>query len=403
MDSPLDLPTGTAAALHSKNVKILERDFPDGGTISSAHSPDEAVHWVEAHYDDPLLKSIRSHGTGGPIASMLSPDIPALTIFGSFLKKLDVQAAQLLADSSRFMVMLRPITDDPVPKWELRRATIHGENDEKLKDTTTRQEDDHQSDAASGEQTIDSDDSSTSSMDETDEMYQTKGVLRLRGGASDDDYSPWLGPDHNFSFAVTLRPDAGNEQCVWLDSKIQFKVQTEYTDSSRAIRRPQIVSWTRFSATSNFPGVFADRSYSSSGFLTYGELIFGISNIPCADFTPPDHTTKATKTKTDQNTIALTLNAGIKPTGTAAYTKNKIEADAVEEANDRVTPKCAVYHRKGERWNRREIHWNHSTPLSSPISLHWTRMGNSIRWKSNFRWELPLCPANFPTRQPSLL
>ncbi|KAJ7231944.1 hypothetical protein C8J57DRAFT_178077 [Mycena rebaudengoi] len=363
MDSPLDLPTGTTTALRPEDVEILENEFPDGGTISSVHSPDKAILWVEAHYEDQLLKSMRSHGIGGPIASMLSSDIPALAIFGSFLEKSVVQAAQLLADSSRIMVMLRPITDDPIPKWERGRVTIYGDNhdDKKPKGTWREDSDDNQSDA--GQQTIDSDDSSAASMDETNEMYAINGVLRLRGGAGDDDYSPWLGPDHNFSYTVTLRPNTGGEQCIRLRSKIQFKVQTEYTDHTRTVRRPQIVSWTRFWASSDVLEVFANRSYSSAGFLAHGELIHEISDIPCADFTPPNHTTKATKTKTDQDTTALTLHAGMKTYGTAAYTKNKIEANAVEKANDRVTPKCAVYSREGKVWDEADIN-------GEPLSFH---------------------------------
>ncbi|KAJ7231313.1 hypothetical protein C8J57DRAFT_1385202 [Mycena rebaudengoi] len=372
MESPLDLPTGTTAALRPEDLHILENEFPHDGTISSVHSPDKAVPWVEAHYGDPILKSMRTAGIGGPIASMLSPDIPALAIFGSFLEKSVVRAAQLLADSSRFMVMLRPITDDPVAKWERGRVTIYGDNhyhyDKELKGTTSRGEDSDDDQSDVGQQTVDSDDGSTAGMDEAHETYATNGVLRLRGGASDEDYSPWLGPVHNFSFTVILRSDTGGEHRVWLDSEIRFKVQTEYTDSIKTDRRPQMVSWTRFSATSDTPAVYADRSYNSSGFLVHGEYVFGISNIPCADFTPPNYTTKATKTKTDQDTFALAVNAGMNTTGTTGYTKNKIE---VVKANDRghwqVTPKCPVYDHTGARWDRDDMEGAPSEAFRSMI------------------------------------
>lgn len=58
------------------------------------HSPDDIVVWLEAHYDHPLLKNMRSRGVGGPIAAMLSPDGPSLVIFGSIHDGWVVKAAE---------------------------------------------------------------------------------------------------------------------------------------------------------------------------------------------------------------------------------------------------------------------------------------------------------------------
>ncbi|KAJ6613477.1 hypothetical protein B0H10DRAFT_2048679 [Mycena sp. CBHHK59/15] len=119
------VPTGTTTtALRQEDAQVLENEFADGGTIFSVHSPDEAVAWVEAHCDHPLLKSIRSHSLGGPIAAILSPDEPALAIFGSILDSGVLEVAKLVSDLSKFTVMIRPLTDDPVPEW--RRAADIG-------------------------------------------------------------------------------------------------------------------------------------------------------------------------------------------------------------------------------------------------------------------------------------
>ncbi|KAJ7231316.1 hypothetical protein C8J57DRAFT_181467 [Mycena rebaudengoi] len=356
MDSPLDMPTGTTTALRPDDVEILKNEFPDGGTISSVHSPDKAVFWVEAHYEDQLLKSMRSHGIGGPIASMLSPDIPALTIFGSFLDKSVVQAAQLLADGSRFMVMLRPTMDDPVPKWEQNPVA-----DYSMIDALDEHPghfvsgDNHNKDSQPAhEETIDSDNSSTTGAGQTDSAKKIGMALRLRGGADEDECSPWLGPIHKSALNITVCPGVGVTHDIWLLSQIQFKLQTEYTDSRRSKPRPQLVSWTRFSSKSESRGVRTDRSYSASGFVVYGHSIFDCESIPCADFTPPNQTTKVTNINTDQNTYTANIVGGVNSIGGLAYAKNKIKTNAVENMNDRVTPKCAVYAGQGNRWNAKK-------------------------------------------------
>ncbi|KAJ7231321.1 hypothetical protein C8J57DRAFT_1581025 [Mycena rebaudengoi] len=113
-------PTGTTAALRLKDVHILKEEFATGGMKSFVHSPADAVLWVEAHYGDLFFKSMRAYGVTGPIAVMLSADIPALVIFGSFLDDTVARLAQLIADWSGFMVMLRPAIDDPVLTWNLK-------------------------------------------------------------------------------------------------------------------------------------------------------------------------------------------------------------------------------------------------------------------------------------------
>jgi hypothetical protein len=59
----------------------LKNEIAEGGTLVSVYSPDDAMLWLEAHYDDPPLTSMRLLGVGGPIA-MLSPDEPSLVILG---------------------------------------------------------------------------------------------------------------------------------------------------------------------------------------------------------------------------------------------------------------------------------------------------------------------------------
>lgn len=85
--------------------------------ITSVHSPDAAVIWLETNFDDPLIKSMKGHGLSGPIAAMLSPEEPALVIFGSILDDKVFSTAQRLAEKSRFPVMIRPFADNPIARW----------------------------------------------------------------------------------------------------------------------------------------------------------------------------------------------------------------------------------------------------------------------------------------------
>ncbi|KAJ6615594.1 hypothetical protein B0H10DRAFT_55639 [Mycena sp. CBHHK59/15] len=73
------------ASFRTEDAYTLENDFVGGGQIISIHSPDAASAWLDAHFHDALLESMRFGGIGGPIAVMLSPDEPALAIFGNLL------------------------------------------------------------------------------------------------------------------------------------------------------------------------------------------------------------------------------------------------------------------------------------------------------------------------------
>ncbi|KAF7342150.1 putative serine/threonine protein kinase [Mycena venus] len=97
-----------------EDIKVVESSFPDGGLVVSVHRPTEAEAWVEDHYEDNVFQSARSSGLVGPIAAMLSPDVPALVIFGSILDDRVLSFAKTLANVSGFAVMIRPIGDDPV-------------------------------------------------------------------------------------------------------------------------------------------------------------------------------------------------------------------------------------------------------------------------------------------------
>ena len=84
---------------HSTDAVALDRELAAGGTVLSVCTVPDAVAWVEAHYDDPLLSAIRARNFEGPLAIPLSPAESALAIFGSISDALVPQMARELAQT----------------------------------------------------------------------------------------------------------------------------------------------------------------------------------------------------------------------------------------------------------------------------------------------------------------
>lgn len=84
----------------------------EGGCVFSVHDSRLADDWLNDHHEHKCLVNLRANGIGGPLPSMLSVDVPALTIFGSMSPQ-TIKIADELAKLSDFPVIIRPTTDDP--------------------------------------------------------------------------------------------------------------------------------------------------------------------------------------------------------------------------------------------------------------------------------------------------
>ncbi|KAJ6607753.1 hypothetical protein B0H10DRAFT_2194738 [Mycena sp. CBHHK59/15] len=168
-------------------------------------------------------------------------------------------------------------------------------------------------------------------------------VLRLRGGAEEIDYTPWISHVHNFDLDLELRHAATAAYKLMIWCKIQFTIQQEYADEYRHGYRPQAISLTRFTVHSTSSDVLPDRSYSSIGFLVYGQ-------IECAGFSEPSQTAKVVETDTKQKTLGINVVAALNPTGGASYAQSNTVGRMVENTNDRITPKCPVHYNPGHYW-----------------------------------------------------
>lgn len=68
--------------------------------------------WIDANYDHQCLVALRENNIRGPIASMLSVESAALTIFGTISMPV-IQMANQLAELSGFPVMIKPLGEYP--------------------------------------------------------------------------------------------------------------------------------------------------------------------------------------------------------------------------------------------------------------------------------------------------
>jgi len=84
----------------------------NGGCVVLVWDSQLADTWIDKNYDHTLLVQIRKRKIGGPIASMLSVNLPALAIFGMMSVSL-IKVAEALANLSGFPVMVRPLNAYP--------------------------------------------------------------------------------------------------------------------------------------------------------------------------------------------------------------------------------------------------------------------------------------------------
>ncbi|KAJ7171634.1 hypothetical protein C8R43DRAFT_20638 [Mycena crocata] len=339
-------------AVRPVDVKFLQTHVTDGGTTSSVHASFHAVNWVEEHYDTPLFKSFRSVGLGGPIATMLTPDLPALAIFGSILDDQVVELAKMLCDTSKFAVMIRPVTDDPLVTFGKVQP-----------DTASSAE---ESDFATA-------DESDSGLEESDEEVPegSTGVFRLRGGARgkkrqkdtevvDSGYivpNGILRPDGAHRTYVTLHLQVNNTCLYDMDiiSKTMFKFQTERSEGPHSmtdpITRPQVISSVDFKVVTLPLQVLVDRSYSNIGLVVTGpNSIVGHQYLSRGFDQPAAIATHGAQTSTQSaGSLAVGL-ASASPTITATISHGRTMGKTIQLADNKPAPPCYVKHQPGKRW-----------------------------------------------------
>ncbi|KAF7366996.1 hypothetical protein MSAN_00958400 [Mycena sanguinolenta] len=317
-------PTNDQIAFRCADVATLDRELTSGGVLVSVYSVPDAVTWVEAHYDDPLLCAIRARNFEGPLAIPLSPEEPALAIFGSIADALIPQLAKELARVSGFAVMVRPRADNPMPNF----ASAH--------DITA-------SDSVSGDVSVGK-------------------VARLRGGAGDDDLGSgeppaWEGEYHDFTINLRLKTNGDTPLYeVNIRSYIKFKTQSMKNSNLAIITpRPEVLSFVSLIIKLRREETQLDRSFSNIGLLAHRPN--SISNCDFLDvgYEPPAATLKRTSGQSTSVTGGGTFGlTGLLPsfTATGGYTRGGSEA--VESTDQKPMPKCNIRYDPGRGWDPEE-------------------------------------------------
>jgi hypothetical protein len=221
--------TNDPTAVRPKDVHFLEDSIPNGGSVASIHRSSKAEDWVEQNYDTPLLKSIRTVGVGGPMATMMSPDTPALAIFGSILDDRVLEIAKTLCDASKLAVMVRPVADNPLVRFAQERGNmdpeagphgVSGDHDESDEESLPNS---------------DSEDTDTESEDDDTNPPQSEtGMWRPRGGALHQHGNINLEDLDYITPAGIMRPDGSHHTRVRLHLQLRENSRYRVTVSSKS-------------------------------------------------------------------------------------------------------------------------------------------------------------------------
>ncbi|KAJ7677627.1 hypothetical protein B0H17DRAFT_111002 [Mycena rosella] len=334
--------SGDHPAVSPEDVQILEDKFAEGGLVVSTHRPTQAEAWVEDHYDDPLLESARSVGLGGPIAVMLSPEVPALAIFGSILDDGVLHIARTLADVSQFAVMVRPIADNPIARF-----AGPGGKDEGLSGILNPSVPEHrlgdgESDSEGVEEGEGEDEDGEVDGGEPQFAYAEGPAMRIRGGRGDDsgedDMSvPWTSKAHKSVVWLNLWPDEKHEYSLGVRTKTTFQFQPEYPEDNSTKTQPEVIGRVKLNVETRAK-VLPDRSYTSLGFLAHRErTLIDREFIDCG-FDHPDQTLKSIEMESTQLTATVNMGAmNLHPAGGASATYSNTRGKAAELADNKVS------------------------------------------------------------------
>ncbi|KAF8185839.1 hypothetical protein K438DRAFT_1836409 [Mycena galopus ATCC 62051] len=332
------------ASITPDDIQVIEKEFPDGGLVLSVHRPTQAEAWVEDHYDDNVFETARSSGFGGPIATMLSPGVAALVIFGSILDDWILSFARTLANVSGFAVMIRPVNDDPTPKFS-EPDDLH----EDLLGTWSTPDFESENDGAADDDRVDFEEEDGSETVPNPRNAKFEGpAWRLRGGgdgSDEDDISiPGMSKVHRAVVWLNLQQDEEPSRTLSVRTHTTFQLQSGYTKFEP---RPQVIG--RIWLTVETPAkILPDRSYSSLGFLAHRE-----NSIVHREFMNSENPDQTLKTIDQTSTgLAVGLNAGYPATVAATATYNRGAAKTVELADNKPIPKCHIIPDPGERWNK---------------------------------------------------
>ncbi|KAJ7648693.1 hypothetical protein DFH06DRAFT_572222 [Mycena polygramma] len=328
-----------------KDLREHQTLNPDADITFSKHTPEDALFWVEDHYDNPLLETIRAYGLHGPMAAMLSPDESVLVLFGSILDDMVHQFAKKLSELSNFYVMIRPMEDDPVQKWNSKIEETSGTNDSPSGMSTQLSQGGHSPNEDTDDLYDTQDSTESDSEPEPDPNIHgvDTGVFRLRGGADkDSDFEPWYSPNHRFTIYLETLSDVKCQVPIRCTAK--FTVQ--HADNHDKPFCPRTICKVNFRVDPTNKDVWPDRSHSKIVFVDT-KPIYSCIPLPCEAHIPPKQTVKTVNTITRSGTAALGFNPVSHAGGMLGLSGTYGITQATESLNDRPTPPWIVDYQNG--------------------------------------------------------
>ncbi|KAJ7628763.1 hypothetical protein FB45DRAFT_919186 [Roridomyces roridus] len=365
-------------AICPDDASYLQNHVQSGGNACSIHRSIHAEDWIEKHFDSGLLDSIRDAGLGGPIATMVSPEMPGLAVFGTVLDQETLQLAQTLADSSNFPVMVRPVEDDPVVKFdEAARMAFDSDGLEDEMDVDKQSDD------------VDFSESGDDSEEDEGSYRLDAGAFRLRGGATpgqrtlhgtdDADYIVSTGVDrpdgfHRTRVRLHLRVRSKGLYDMAIFSKTAFKFQTEKSEDPRSLSepmsRPQLLSCVDLKVETRPSEVLIDRSYSNIGFVVHCSNFIADRECLPRGFDPPSQTiTHGTQKSIEHGKSISGGLDNMSPTFSLKASSSRSMGETIQRADNKPAPSCRVKEQVGKEWNSLDKSYSSYGPTETTALL----------------------------------
>ncbi|KAJ7887830.1 hypothetical protein B0H14DRAFT_2694749 [Mycena olivaceomarginata] len=383
--SPEDIgPIMPLDSLEASDLPSIRANLGVGGCLVSTHEPTEATSWLEANWDkSPVALILHSASWGGPFAWMLSPEEPALVIFGSYKDPVLVDAAQSLANSSGFPVVVRPADDNPALTLltcdtDSQHGSVHlnntGSNNDKMERNREFDESDEpvpEDQHAAGENNDGrGDDHNDASLD--GEALNTVEECPLNGGGgaqgdgggsggggdgggdSTTSASKWESPLHRTRVKLQLKLSNTHVYPVTIGSTSKFtinrdtEIPIDIDDLTSPLTRPEVVALIDLKIETRPRETQVDRSYASIGFVAHRRESIFQREFLHRGFDLPDKMYKHGQQREIQRGFKAVLGF---PDATAGFSYNQSKNFALEATDSKVMPKCRVDYEIGDEWD----------------------------------------------------
>ncbi|KAJ6456935.1 hypothetical protein C8R45DRAFT_1033910 [Mycena sanguinolenta] len=384
-------PRTLADSFTTNDLTGLQPHLGLGGLVSF-HDPREAASWIEDHWNNDILASIRHGGWGGPLSCMLSPEEPALAIFGSYEDPTVVNMAKSLAEASGFPVVIRPNCDDPALTLLSGDIDPHIDSNNNPRGGNSQNRESSEGDGGSeGSSSGAGDGSSDGDLHEQQpngdgaapgggvggrgggqgggnkkQGPSRGGDARGRGGGDGGgDGAPpttvddqWESPLHSTCVKLALKPDADRTYAVAISYTFKFTINRDtnmpidLNDLSRPLSQPEIISALDFEIETRPRETQVDRSHASIGFVVHREKSIARRKFLHRGFDLPLKLYKRSSQRQSQRGFqgAFGLSQGPLSAATLSYTRTN--GTTLEATDNKVMPTSSVKHETGDAWDK---------------------------------------------------